>query len=721
MIAEKIDNMKNNKILLLILLLAFCLRVFYLLYYNSLPDWNQLTVDNYYPYNLALNIANGNIFGDTTYFRAPFYVYCLGLLYAVFGASLWIGRLFGLVIGIFSILLTYLIGKKVFDHKTGVLAAFIHTVYPITIFFESELLLDPLFMLLLQLALYRLLLWIENKSFRNAFWVGIFMGLAAITRPTILIWVIPLLLLIIIYKNHVLQWYKQIAFFFIALIIIIAPITIRNLIVAEDPVLIASQGGINFYIGNNPDADGVSAIMPEPLGHNWRISQIHHIAETETGKILSSGEISSFWFKKGMRWIIENPKYFINLYLKKLYLNISNLEISNNRNIYQFFQNIPLLKYNPVEFGILFSFSIVSILLLWKRNKVLKLLVILLITYIMVGSLFFFSSRFRLPMLPFYFVFSASGLILTIKCMRGNIAKTAKLFVIILITLLLSYYPIVSFSEGNSPQEMMSKGNYYYGQKDYESSLNYNRKAFKIDSLFPEVNLNIGNCFLKFKDIDSATYYYQREIEIHPLRPKSLTNLATIKLITNETQEAINLVEKAIQIQPYDLVSHQILLRANYIDKQISNDQFYITASKSFEMIKYDDIYLLNEVSVLMSNRNMLSKAEEFLIRALHSSPPPIEIDDEIFNNTFRNSSGRIKKQLAFSNFQLGYIKGLQKSYGESIQYSLKAINLDSSLTDAYINLINGYVSTNQTIKADLVLNRALKLFPSNSSLLKIK
>ena len=720
MIAEKIDNMKNSKALLIILFLAFCLRVVYLFYYNSLPEWNQLTVDNYYHYNWAISIANGNIFGDTTYFRAPFYVFCLGLLYAVFGASLWIGHLFGLIIGIFSILLTYLIGKKVFDYKTGLFAAFIHAIYPITLYFESELLLDPLFMLLLQLTLYRLLLWIDNKTLRNAFLIGIFMGLAAITRPTILSWVVPLLLLIIIYKNQVLQWYKQILFFFIALILIIAPITIRNLIIADDPVLISSQGGINFYIGNNPDADGVSAVMPEPMGFNWQISQISHIAVTETGRELSSGEISSFWFGKGMKWITENPKDFINLYLKKLYFNISNREISNNRDLNQFFQIIPLLKYNPVVFGILFAFSVIAILLLWRRNKVLRLLVILLIIYLLAGSLFFFNSRFRLPMLPFYFIFSASGLIMIIKYMRENIAKTAVLSAIVLITLLLSYYPVVTFPEGNSPQLMMSKGNYYFTQNDFESSLNYNREAYKIDSLFPEVNLNIGNCFLKSGSIDSARFYFQQEIQYHPFRNKAYTNLATLKYLEHKYQESITLVNNTIRHNPYNLTAHQVLLRSIFAIDSLDNKTYYKAALESSELLK-NDIYLLNEIGLLMSHRDMLSESVEFLTKALQASPPPIETDDEAFKSSFRNSPGNIKKQLAFSNFQLGYIKGLQESYGESIQYNLNAIDLDSSLTDAYINLINGYISTNQTAKAISVLNQALQLFPSYSPLQRLK
>lgn len=715
-----IDNMKNNKTLYLILFLSLSLRIIYLIFYNSLPEWNQLTIDNYYHFNWAVNLAAGNIFGDTTYFRAPFYVYCLGFLFAVFGASLWISRLFGLIIGFFSILLTYLIGKKVFNHKTGLIAAVIHAIYPLTIYFESELLLDPLFMLLLELTVYRLLLWIDKKTFRNAFLTGISMGLAALTRPTILIWAVMLLLLTFIYRREIKAWYKQILFFLLALFILIAPITIRNLIVANDLVLISSQGGINFYIGNNPDSDGVSAIMPEPMGHNWQISQISRIAEDEVGKNLSSGEISSFWFKKGLEWIKSNPMEFLRLYLKKLYFSISNREISNNRDIDRYYNTIPLLKYNPVSFGILFSLSVVALLLLWRKNKLIRLLMILLLGYIFAASLFFFNSRFRLPILPIYFVLSAAGLITIIRQLKANASKLIFPFIISLMAFLFSIYPVISLPSGNSPQALMSKGNFYFAQQDYERSLQYCREAQELDPQFPEVNLNIGNCYLKMGDKDSAQYYYQLETKYNPYRAKAYTNLATIKFLDRQYQEALSIARYALKFQPDDLTANQVLLRATFANDLIDNGTCNLTALESLNL-SGEDIYLLNEIGVLMTNRGMLSDAEEFLNKAILSHPPPIETDDEAFKPFFRNSLENIRKQKAFSNFQLGYIKGLQEIYGESIRFSLEAISLDSTLSEAYINLVTGYIAANQTAAADSVLNQALLLFPTSSPLLKLK
>jgi hypothetical protein len=158
---------RSLRLLPVVLLLALVLRLIYLMQYQGSPIWEQLTVDNWYHHHWAQSIADGNVVGDTTYFRAPLYVYCLGALYYLFGFSLWVGRLFGLVVGLVSISMTYVIGRRVLGKWEALVAATLHAVLPIVIYFETELLLDPLFTLLLQVAIWRFLVWLESEKERT--------------------------------------------------------------------------------------------------------------------------------------------------------------------------------------------------------------------------------------------------------------------------------------------------------------------------------------------------------------------------------------------------------------------------------------------------------------------------------------------------------------------------------------------------------------------------
>jgi len=97
----------------MVLVVGLIVRLFYLAEYSSLPEWSQFTVDNWYHHNGARALVFHDNLQHTTFFRAPLYTWCLAGLYMLFGASLWVGRLFGLAVGLASITLTYLIGRRV--------------------------------------------------------------------------------------------------------------------------------------------------------------------------------------------------------------------------------------------------------------------------------------------------------------------------------------------------------------------------------------------------------------------------------------------------------------------------------------------------------------------------------------------------------------------------------------------------------------------------------
>ncbi len=253
--------------------IAVLVRMTYLVQYSGLPDWTLLTVDNWYHHHWAQSIADGNVLGDTTYFRAPLYAWCLAVLYALFGSGIWVGRLFGVLVGVLSIGATFAIARRLFDRRAAVVAAVLQSIYPIVIYFEAELVLDTLFTLLLQFVVYRYLVWQDSRTPRNMLWLGLVIGLAAIARPTALVAVpVVLTMLFVMHRrsNH-LNARRQFVMLLAGVAICVGPVFIRNVVVAGDPVLIASQGGINFYLGNNDRADGLSAVLPEPLGHNWGI------------------------------------------------------------------------------------------------------------------------------------------------------------------------------------------------------------------------------------------------------------------------------------------------------------------------------------------------------------------------------------------------------------------------------------------------------------------
>jgi len=700
-----------------ILALALLIRILYLIQYSAIPDWDQLTIDNYYHHHWAQTIAGGNIFGDTTYFRAPFYIYCLGLLYALFGSSFWVGRLFGVVIGLGSIVMTYFLGRRLFKPRVGLIAAGIQALYPAFIFFEGELLLDPLFMLLLQIAVYSYFVWRDRPGYRKLILCGLFFGLAGITRPTgLLVAALIVLLLLFKDKRFVRENIKTAAGFVLGVAIIISPVFVRNLVIAQDPVLIASQGGINLYIGNNDSADGTSATLPEPLGLNWHIQDITWVAEQELKRELRPGEVSSYWTGRAVDWILSHPGAFIELYFKKLYFSFINLELSNNRDIYAFFSKFVIFKYNPISFGLILPLAFWGMAVTFKDNRRMRLLVFLMAGYIAVSAVFFVNSRFRLPLLP-YFILLASCTPAFIKdILKTRLNKLVFFTAAGLLLAVLSFNSIVPLNRKGFTQTLVSKGLYYIHVQDYHRAAAYLHEALKFERNFIETNLNLGICFFRMGVTDSARYYFEQEKSYFPDRPKAYNNLASLYLVNDEVENARNEIEKSLELKPFDPIANMIYLRTVALEKALTNEDLQDLINRA-ALRTGQDLYLLNEAAALMLHRQDFDRAIALLLRAGQAVPPPIETDDYAFSKDFRNSPINFAKEKAGTFHQLGYLYGIRGEFMESIDNSRRAIELNPELSDAYVNLVSGYLSTGNRLAADSVYQQARVKFPDNEQI----
>ena len=710
---------RYTRSLLILFGILVIVRVVYLYEYHLLPDWTQLTVDNYYHLHWAESIASGNVLGDTTYFRAPFYVYCLAVLFASFGSSVLIARLFGIVAGLTAVLVTYHLGRRVFTHRTGLMAAYIVGLMPMTIYFEAELLLDTLFTLLVVLAMYMLVRWLADHRGSTIFVTGLLMGVAAITRPTILAFAPVVFLAVFLHRRPAFR-VGQAAAFVAGLVLVIAPIFVRNVVVAHDPVMIASQGGINFYIGNNESADGLSAIMPDPLGHNWRLEDITYIAEKAAGRTLKPGEVSSYWYEQGLNWIGEHPGAFANLTTKKLYYNFSNREISNNRSLGAFIRRIAILRFDPLSFGIILPLAVFGALLAIRKSAAVRLIVLLIAVLVGITTLFFFNSRFRLPLLPFYSILAAYGISVLPELSWKHTGSVIRIVLILGLVGLFSFYPLFPQPQRVSTQDLLSKGLMYMNQGNYPAAVAEYRKAMAYDDRFPTTNLNLGISFMLLGQTDSAFYYLRREQNFHPLRPRSYIDLASLYLVNDKMDSAFSEIEGALAIRPYDVTANMILLRTAEQLPTISGDSLMKIVRTSAHNT-HNDLYLLNEAAIQLIQRKRVQAADSVLRVAIESKPPPIETDNSAFDADFIYSKEKFAREKARSYYQLGYLLGTQGRFDESIKFSRVATLLDPDLAEAYINLVSGYVSLGQMARADSVLTAAESHMPTNATLQRIR
>ncbi|HEY3375712.1 MAG TPA: glycosyltransferase family 39 protein [Candidatus Aquicultor sp.] len=293
------EQQSNRRIILTILLIAaFGLRTAWVLWLPSIP-----VSDFGWYYDRALSILAGHgysIAGHSTAQYPPAYPYFLAFL-------LWISRgLLGVklaqaVIGTFSCYLVYRIARLVASERVALLATALIAVYPDYIFFSNLLASENLF---IPLMLGTILLILDDslplKLPVRIGASGLMLGLAALTRPAILLFPVVFLIWLIIKRTRFSQAIGYSMLMGVLMLAVILPWTVRNSVALGQPVLISSNGGTVFWMSNSSGA--------AKYGSGGRYYPPHNPIEQTKGEIARS----DLGYRLTIAAIKANPRQFVD-------------------------------------------------------------------------------------------------------------------------------------------------------------------------------------------------------------------------------------------------------------------------------------------------------------------------------------------------------------------------------------------------------------------------
>ncbi len=552
---------------LLIFIFALLLRLLYLLQSETVdPVFFHPIMDALYHHEWAISIVKGGWLGKDAFFRAPLYPHFLSLLYRIFGANLLVPRIVQCIIGSLNCILISKIGTTLFNKRIGIVSGLIACIYPLFIYFDNELLIPTLLIFLVLLGFYLTLQSSIAVSKLGWFITGIVWGLAAITRPNILLFLVVLLFWL--FKKLKTNFKTAVLYGTLGVLAMILPVTIRNYVVSKEFVLIAWQGGTNFYIGNNANSDGFTAIIPGTRKTWWGgFNDAKRIAETEMGRKLKNSEIDQFWMKQGFDFIKEQPAKAFHLFLKKAYLFFAGFEISNNRDIYFFAHltylkflifNLPLFQF---PFGLLFPLSLLGIYIFFsgsesnqymnKRRINVWLILLFIISYSFSFILFFVCARFRLVIIPFCIIFATFAILFYIDTMKRKKFKDLLIPSLLFISSYVFFNAnIFSIQHINPALNYLTIGVAYKKTGQTQKALESYRRAVQLNPSDPDGYYDIGNIYAESDNYTLAKQYYLRAIEVDPYSARAYNNLGNIYFETGDYERALAYYDYAIAIEP---------------------------------------------------------------------------------------------------------------------------------------------------------------------------
>jgi len=546
------SNKRKIPLWFYIFLTAYIVRMIYVMEISDRPYFTAPAVDAEFHDYWAQRIAEGHLlYEDGPFFRAPLYPYFLALIYAVFGHNYFVVRIIQSLIGAVSCVLAYLLGKKLFNLRAGLIAGWAMAFTGIIVYFEAELLIP---VILLPLCLLMMLAVLKARETGGKFdWLkaGLLLGLAAIARPNALSF-LPVAAALIICKKRLRQVLITGGMFVLGLIIPISPVTIHNLHQGGF-VPIATQGGVNFYIGNNAQADGAGAVFPG-LSNIWRYEDAIVKAEIEKGKALSANEVSNFYYIKGLNFIVSRPGAWMKLMERKFLHLINNVEVSNNKNIYFAAQDSILLTILMNNgFWLYGSLGIVGMGLFYRRKVEYRIITWFIILYAASFLLFFITARFRLTVVPFLIVSSAGAVDWALQKLKSRDYKALGVpFLAAVILMGMTGANLIGIMKISPTYAHFSLGNAYlkHGQNDL-AEMEYH-KALDADANYLQVNLNLGVIYYNRGQYDEAEKYFLRELEInHGFEAAyALNNIGNIRVKQGLIEESIPYYLKSLEVYP---------------------------------------------------------------------------------------------------------------------------------------------------------------------------
>lgn len=517
-------------------------------------------MDEYNYDRLAAARAAGRSFFPGTIYALPGYPALLSILYRAAGRSPELVRSIQVLLGALSCGLTFLIGRKLLGSGGGFLAGLILVFYGPAIFFESRLLpvSAALFFSLIALAWWVYL----PQPDRPASWIagGVFLGLAALFAPGSLFFA---LFLIIFRRNRQpgtgrkIYWRKALAVF--SILMVLLPLGVWNSIRAGGSVLLTAHSGINFFIGNNPEAEGGFRtplfLTPSATGI---IIDSHREAERLTRRELTPAEVSGFWFREGLRYLAAEPAAGIRTWGKKLillfspreYLDIGGEAAGGPIRLF----GIPLLP-----FGRLLPLALLGFFLLPRRKAERAALLFFLFGQILAVLLFFHQGRTRLLIIPVLAVAASGTLGFLWQSLKRKRFKPTAVIIFLLIIL-------AAGTRIGAGQEMRSKTNLLLFAAQSEiikgngtTARILAEKALEIHPELGGAELVLGTAAETVGDQAAAENHYRRAGRKEPFSPQPELRLSLLYLERGETEKAAAAAGRALEKDPLSWRGHSLL------------------------------------------------------------------------------------------------------------------------------------------------------------------
>ncbi|MCD6460100.1 tetratricopeptide repeat protein [bacterium] len=604
--------------LFFIFLLPFIIRAGYFLDTRDKPYTQEPILLSYVNHQFAIDLMD-NTHAPYTIFRSPFYPLFISKIYKLFGTNPFYIKIIQWFLGALGCVLLFFIANHFLSFKKALIVFTVYSLYVPSVYFEGELFEHSLsvFFILLSILLIIFSFKKQTAVFGSClliFFAAVFYGLSFLLRPDILL-SLPFLIISFIFFSAAKKLKILLMSVFTVIVIIFVYFQVHPLLfmpVSENRTAI--NASVNFYLGNNPKADGFNPMLHEvremPSDHPEAIK--YHItgltlamvlyAKTQTSGGLDT--IAAYWLGRAKSFILNHPLKYLFLELKKAVLFFNGFFITNQKDIYYLRNFSAVLSLGLWNFlicfplGLIFPFALIAIFFQKKQDK--KFLLLCFPLGCLANTLIFFQgARFNQPAIPFFIILAVEGFFTAINHIRQK--KWG--FTLIL----LGFFILCNFNFFNShylrnAQESFNVGRMYLKKENFTQADRFFRKSIKYDNQFAPAILSLNIIFQKVKKQNEGLNFY---LDLYKKNKKSWATLYCIADLYSKTDNLTKALMRGKQLieqfpdnsENYMLLGNIYLLRKEPLEAV----SIYQKGSTKFPD---NSLMQLSYVSVLVSLQN---------------------------------------------------------------------------------------------------------------------
>lgn len=581
----------SSRPLLAVFGLALALRFLHVWQIRSAPFFTTLLGDSKAYDTWALRIANGDWLGSEVFYQAPLYPYFLGILYSLVGRDLLLVRLVQGVIGSMGCVVLALAGARWFSRPVGLAAGAGLALYAPMIFADALIQKSVLDVVLMSTTVWLAGIAVRTDTTSRSdgalssraigsepavpssgqrlgrsgiawFAAGTSLGLLSLTRENSLALAAAIIPWLLLRRRAGRQRLLNAAMVVAGLGLVLVPVALRNAVVGGAFQLTTAQLGPNFYIGNNPSADGTYAALRFGRGDpEYEQQDATALAERALGRALSPGEVSAYWTSRAFEYIRTQPADWVALTARKVALLVNATEMldTESQQTHAEYSLVLATLGQVAHFGFLAPAALFGVWVTWARRRELALLYLLLVTYAASVVLFYVFARYRYPLVPVLMLFAAAGMIEARRFFReAGARRLAAALAAVAGLAAASRWPLLSpdlmraITENNLATALREAGRLEEAEAHY-------RRALAISPHYAAAHSNLGALLRATGRVEEAISHYREALRLQPDHPTARYNLGNALLAEGRPLEAAEQFRQVVAEQPDSVEAHNNL------------------------------------------------------------------------------------------------------------------------------------------------------------------